>query len=258
MSSTCHAALTVWLLGYPALAARRMEEALALARALEHPFTSAHASRFAAAFHLSRGERDAVREQVDATFGLLAEHGLKSFLAVGNFHRGWLLAGEGREEEGLTLMREWVQVCRDIRADCLVPTYMGWLAEAYGKAGQPAEGLALVGEALAVAKESGYEYWTAELYRLKGTLTLASSSKAAWFHDAIATARRQGAKSLELRATMSLTRLLARQGKTKAAQALLAEVYGWFTEGFDTADLSEAKGLLEDLGRGIVGRPSIG
>ena len=121
---------------------------------------------------------------------------------------------------------------------------------------------------------------------MKGTLTLPSGSKEAsskrprkpgttsrrppapedlveqhaeaCFHDAIETARRQGAKSLELRATMSLTRLLARQGKTKAAHALLAEVYGWFTEGFDTADLSEAKVLLEDLGRGIVGRPSIG
>jgi len=142
---------------------------------------------------------------------------------------------------------------------------------------------------LTVATQSGYEYWTAELYRLKGTLTLearpaeasskpsqrprrsaptdhrspapkdlAERNAEACFHEAIETARRQAAKSLELRATTSLTRLLARQGKTKAARALLAEVYDRFTEGFDTADLGEAKALLEDLERTTLGRPSRG
>ncbi|PYO52769.1 MAG: hypothetical protein DMD83_25200, partial [Candidatus Rokuibacteriota bacterium] len=172
LSCTCHVAWTLWVLGYPARAAARMREALVLARSLDHPFTLAHACRFAATFHLSRRERDVVQEQVDATFALSTEHGFRVFLAVVKFHRGWLVAEQGRGEEGLAQMREWVGVCRDIRADCLIPTYLAWLAEVYGRIGRPAEGLALVSEALAVGRQSGYQYWTAELHRLKGTFTL--------------------------------------------------------------------------------------
>jgi DNA-binding winged helix-turn-helix (wHTH) protein/predicted ATPase len=278
LSCTCHAAWTLWVLGYPARAAARMHEALALARSLDHPFTLAHACRFAAAFHLSCGERDAGREQTDATLALSTEHGFRSFLAVARFHRGWLLAEEGREEEGLALMLEWVAVCREIRGECMMPTYLAWLAEMHGKTGRPAEGLILVSEALSVATQSGYQYWTAELHRLKGVLTLqsgpervtakpgprqrrpahagdrstapgalAEGNAEACFLEALEVARGQRAKSLELRAATSLSRLWARQGKTNAAHALLAETYGWFTEGLDTADLREAKSLLDCL-----------
>ena len=167
-------AWTLWVLGYPERATARMQEGLALARSLDHPFTLAHACRFASAFHLSRREREAAQEQVDATFALSTEHGFRLFLAVGKFYRGWLLTEQGRGEEGLALMREWLGVCRNIRAECLMPTYLAWLAEMYGKAGQPAEGLVLVSEALAAGEQSGYQYWTAELHRLKGALTLRS------------------------------------------------------------------------------------
>jgi predicted ATPase len=262
-----------------------MQEGLALARSLDHPFTLAHACRFAAAFHLSRREREAAQEHVDATFALSTEHGFRLFLAVGKFHRGWLLTEQGRGVEGFALMREWVEVGRNIRAECLMPTYLAWLAEMYGKAGQPAEGLVLVSEALAGGMQSGYQYWTAELHRLKGALTLQSgpggitaksgsrqreSARAddqspapgavvernaeACFLEALDVARRQRAKSFELRAATSLSRLWARQGKTRAAHALLADIYTWFTEGFDTADLSEAKSLLEDLERRTAGK----
>ena len=285
LSCTCHAAWTLWVLGYPARAAVRMQEALALARSLDHPFTLAHACRFAAAFHLSRNEHEAAREQVDATLALSTEHGFRLFLAVGKFHQGRLLAEEGREEEGLALMSEWVGVCRDIRAECLMPTYMAWLAEMYGKIGRPAEGLGLVSEALAAATQSGYRYWTAELHRLKGTLTLQSGPEGvtgkpgsrqrksdqsaaaaaladrraeACFLEAIEVARGQRAKLFELRAATSLSRLWQRQGKTRAARALLADIYHWFTEGLDTPDLSEAKSLLEDLERGTAGKSSRG
>jgi predicted ATPase len=249
-----------------------MEQALALARSLDHPFTLAHARRFGAAFYLSQGERDAGREQVDATLALATEHGFKSFLTVGRFHHGWLLAKEGRDEEGLALMREWVTVCRSIRGECMLPTYLAWLAEALGKTGRLGEGLDLVNEALGAATESGYGYWTAELHRLKGSLTLESIAgkggarqahagaseevAEASFLEAIEVARRQRAKSFELRAAMSLGRLWARQGKTRQALALLQDVYDWFTEGLDTADLSEAKSLLGDLWRRAAGRPA--
>jgi len=263
-----------------------MREALALARSLDHPFTLAHACRFAATFHLSRRERDVVQEQIDATFALSTEHGFRVFLAVAQFHRGWLVAEQGREEEGLTQMREWVAICRDVRADCLIPTYLAWLAEVYGRIGRPAEGLALVSEALAVGRQSGYQYWTAELHRLKGTFTLQAgpggvtaksgsrqreSAQAdhrsaapgalvernaeSCFLEAIEVARRQGAKMFELRAATSLGRLWARQGKAREAHALLADIYNWFTEGLDTLDLSEAKSLLEDLERQAARKP---
>ena len=280
LSCSAHLAWTLWVLGYPDRAAARMQEGLALAQSVDHPLTLAHACRFASAFHLSRREREAAREQVDATFALSTEHGFRVFLAVGKFHRGWLLTEEGRGEEGLALMREWLVVCRTMRAECLMPTYLAWLAEMYGRAGQPAEGLLLVNEAFAAAAQSGYQYWTAELHRLKGALTLLSEQGGitgtsrsrrgepssrdhrgaasgspveqqveACFLESLEVARRQGARSFELRAATSLSRLWARQGKARSAQALLADIYAWFTEGFDTADLTDARSLLEDLER---------
>jgi predicted ATPase len=134
------------------------------------------------------------------------------------------------------------------------PHFLALLAEAYGKAGQAEEGLSVLAEALALVEETGERYYGAELYRLKGELLLmqgdeAESEAEASFHKAIEVARRQQAKSWELRATMSLCRLWQRQGKREEARQRLAEVYGWFTEGFDTPDLQEAKALLEELSR---------
>ena len=131
------------------------------------------------------------------------------------------------------------------------------LAEAYGKVGQTEEGLSLMAEALALVDKTGERYPEAELYRLKGELTLQSTvpgpkSKVeeeaeACFLKALEIARKQQAKSLELRAVMSLSRLWQQQGKREEARQMLAEIYGWFTEGFDTKDLREAKALLEEL-----------
>jgi predicted ATPase len=134
--------------------------------------------------------------------------------------------------------------------------YLALLAEAYGKAGQAKEGLATLAEARTVMDTGGERFYEAELYRLKGELTLQSSSQrlasrvkeaAACFQKAIDIARQQQAKSLELRAVMSLSRLWQQQGKQNEAHKLLAEIYGWFTEGFDTKDLQEAKALLDEL-----------
>jgi predicted ATPase len=129
-----------------------------------------------------------------------------------------------------------------------------WQAALYGAVGQPALGLRLLDQALGQAETTGNYHAVAELYRLQGECGLAVSAAQtaeaeAWFHRALALARRQQAKSLELRAAMSLCRLWQRQGKRAAARPLLAAVYGWFTEGFATADLQEAKALLEELGR---------
>jgi predicted ATPase len=117
----------------------------------------------------------------------------------------------------------------------------------YGTLGRPQEGLDLVEEALAAAEQSGNHYWTAELYRVRGTLTHTEKDAESSFLEAIAVARRQRAKSFELRAATSLSRLWARRGKAREARILLGEVYGWFSEGFDTPDLTDARALLERL-----------
>jgi predicted ATPase len=137
-------------------------------------------------------------------------------------------------------------------AEALRPYYLALLAEASGKRGQVEEGLHLLAEALAVAKDTGECRWDAELHRLKGELLVARSAEphaeaATCFRQALTIANGQQAKSYELRAAMSLARLWQQQGKRTAAHELLAPVYGWFTEGFDTADLQEAKSLLEEL-----------
>ena len=131
--------------------------------------------------------------------------------------------------------------------------FLALLAEGYRGTGEVQEGLRVLAEALAAAHHSREHYCEAELHRLKGELLLLQSTDqhaeaAAWFHHALAEARHQQAKSLELRAALSLGRLWQQQGKRGEARALLAPIYGWFTEGFETADLQEAKALLEELG----------
>ena len=252
VSCTGHAAWALWVLGYPAQAAARMQDALALAHSIAHPFTLAQSCRFGAAFHLSRRERDAVRSQTDVSLAVAAEHGFGAVIKAASFHKGWILADQGGCETGLDAMHEWLTVCRDIRASILIPAYQAWLAEIYGTLGRPAEGRALVDDALAAEHDSGYRYWSAELHRLKGTLILQDDPRSrkraeSCFRLALEIATQQRAKLFELRAAMSLGRLWAKAGRRKEAHALLADVYGWFSEGFETPDLIEAKALLEDL-----------
>jgi predicted ATPase len=184
--------------------------------------------------------------------------------------RGWALAEQGQVEEGMAQMQQGLAAWRATGADGGRPYFLGLLAEACGKAGQPEEGLILLTEVLAVVEKNEEHRHEAELYRLKGELTLQKSSVISsqlsvpspqrpnpnphaeeeaeeCFHKAIEIARRQQAKSLELRATTSLARLWQQQGKQHKAHKMLSEIYNWFTEGFDTKDLQEAKALLQEL-----------
>jgi predicted ATPase len=254
-SCTAHAGWTLWMLGCPDRAAVRMREACALADTIAHPFTTAHAYRFAAGFHLSRRERDAAGECADASVAVATEHGFGAVLKAATFLQGWAIAEHGRGEDGIARMREALAVCREMHAESLLPAYLAWLAEVYVEIGRADEALALVSEGLASGQRSGCHYWTAELLRLKGILALASSAEeaASSFQEALTIARRQRAKSFELRAAMSLGRLWRTQRKAAEARALLSDVYGWFTEGFETADLIEAKGLLDELASEVEG-----
>ena len=175
--------------------------------------------------------------------------------------RGWALteryaepgAGQGQGEEGIAQIHQGLAAWGATGAKVFRPYGLTLLAEAYAKVGQREAGLIRLAEALAVVDDTGERRWEVELHRLKGELLLAHSAAhdaeaEACFRQALDTARRQQAKSWELRAAMSLSRLWQRQGKRTEAHELLASIYDWFTEGFDTADLQEAKALLEELG----------
>jgi class 3 adenylate cyclase/predicted ATPase len=254
------AAWGLWFLGYPDQALKKIHETLALAQELSHPFSLAVGLMNACIVYSLRQEWQAAQERAEALIVLATEQGFTLWLAWVTILRGWALAEQGRGEEGIAQMSQGIGAWRATGAELLRPHFLALLAEAYGKAGQAEEGLAALAEALEVVDKSGERFYEAELYRLKGTLTLqsqVSSPKSQvqkeaeeCFQRAIEIARRQQAKSLELRAVMSLSRLWQQQGKREEARQLLAELYGWFTEGFDTKDLQEAKALLQELAEG--------
>ena len=260
MACLCFAAEALWHLGYPDQALKRIDEALMLARELSQPMGLAFAPTFAAWLHQLRGERQAAQERAETAIAISAEHGIPFLLAWGMIMRGWALVGQGKVKEGAAQIRGGIDAYRATGAELGVSWFLGLLAGAYGEAGQAEEGLALLTEALEMVAKTGECFYEAELCRLKGELLLKSevrnplptsrtpqSEAEACFRQAIEIARRQSAKSWELRAAMSLSRLWQQQGKADQARQMLADIYDWFTEGFETADLKEAKALLVEL-----------
>jgi predicted ATPase len=244
------AAITLWLLGYPDQGLKKSEEALALARKLAHPFSLGFAFFCAAWLHELRREWSAAAEHAEAAVALSAEQMFADFLFLGTVFWGQALVGEGSTDEGIVHMHDALAAAPSIGRDLNRSCYLAMLAAAYGKAGRTDEALALVADALALRERRDERIWEAEIYRVKGELLLKSEDSCeaeTCFRHAIDIARRQSAKSLELRAVMSLSRLLQKQGKKKEARQMLAEIYGWFTEGFDTADLKDAKLFLGEL-----------
>jgi predicted ATPase/class 3 adenylate cyclase len=246
-----HAATVLWLLGYPDQALRKSRESLDLARELSHLSSMANALFFAARVHQECGDEQAVQARSEEGLALATGHGLPRWLAQEAVLRGWLLVEQGRAVAGIAQMLKGMAVER--RASGSWEMYCNALvAEAYRKAGQTSEGLNIVTDALATAQRTGCHYYDAELRRIEGELLLAKTmpdeqQAEACFQNALKVARDQCAKSLELRAAMSLSRLWYEQGKKAEARQLLRKIYGWFTEGFDTADLKAAKKLLEEL-----------
>jgi predicted ATPase len=244
-------ALDLWYLGYPDQARQWTREALALAQELAHPYSLAFALSFAARFHRLCWERRLTREQAEIAITLATEYGFAQPLTQATILRGWALAEEGEGVAGMEEMRRSLAALEATGGPGR-PFYLSCLVEAYGRVGRVREGLAILTEALAVVENTGARNYEAELHRLRGELLLqqdaASSVEAeGCFRQALDLARRQQAKSLELRAAMSLSRLWQQQGKRAEAYEVLTPIYGWFTEGLDTVDLQEAKALLETL-----------
>jgi adenylate cyclase len=245
-------ACALWFLGYPDQALKRVHEALALARELDHAFSLGFALGLGGMVHQLRREAQAGRELVEEVLRISTEGGFLAFQVWDAFFLGFFQTEEGTTEEGISQMREALPILDSIGWNATFSHRLAMLAEALGKSGQPQEGLAVLAEALARVKTTGERYFEAEIHRLRGELLLLrgepDAEVEALFEQAIEITRRQEARSLELRATMSLARLWRKQGKNEEARERLAEVYGWFTEGFDTPDLRDAKALLEELG----------
>jgi predicted ATPase len=262
------AAWTLWVLGYPDQALQRSHEAVALAAGLSQPFSLTYALGFDAVFHMLRREGQLARERAEEAITLSTEQGFPYWLASGTIRRGEALILQGQGEEGITQLCQGLAAYRAMGAEWRTSS-LALLAEAHGKGGQVEQGLTLLAEALALVDKTGERVSEAELYRVKGQLTLQrfqvsgfkfqvqespksevrgpESEVEECFLKAIEIARRQQAKSLELRATTSLARLWQQQGKQQEAHQMLSDIYHWFTEGFDTRDLQEAKALLEEL-----------
>jgi predicted ATPase len=246
------AARTLWCLGYPAQAIWRGQEAMALAQALAHPASLAAARHWAAWLHLYRREAAVVQAQADALLTLATTRGFALQVGFGTCWQGWALAIQGQGEAGLALLRQGMAATLGTGQTLARPFCLVLLAEAAGHAGQVEDGLRLLAEAVKVLEANGQGDLLAEACRLQGALLLRqavmdAAQAEACFQQALAIARRQQAKSWELRAAMSLSRLWQQQGKRDEARQLLAPIYGWFTEGFDTADLQEAEVLLAGL-----------
>jgi predicted ATPase len=254
VAGLCLLAWTLWALGYPDQAWERGRQALALARELAHSHTLCLALCIAASPQRRCGEEQVIQAQSEAALTLAREQGFPFWEAWATVQHGWVRATQGREEEGIVDIRQGLDAWRSTGAEFGLPYFLTLLAEAYGAVGQPEAGLRVVAEGLTLVDTTGERVWETELHLLKGELRLLTrtSHKVAEAEEsilrALAVARRQQAKSLELRAAMSLARLWQQPGKRAAAYDVLAPVYGWFTEGFDTADLQAAKALLEELG----------
>jgi predicted ATPase len=262
-------AFTLWYLGYAEQALKSSYKAITLAQELSHLHSLALALHYAAWIHQCRGEGQAIQKRAEELIALANEQGFPFLGAWGTMYRGWALTQQGQEEEGIARIRQGLAASRATGAGVGQPYWLALLAEAYGKARQVEEGLPLLAEALAVVDKTGERFYEAELHRLKGTLTLQKfqvssfrfqvlpsprpltpsphAEAEACFQKALDIAQKQHAKSLELRAATSLARLWQQQGKQKEAHDLLSQIYNWFTEGFDTKDLQEAKALLNEL-----------
>lgn len=267
---SCHSFIAFILLGlgYPDQALKKTQESLLLAQAQSHPFSLTWTIYRAAEIHLARQEWSLAQERAEAVITLATEYGFLQWQAMGVMLRGAAQVAQGQEEEGLIQLQQGLAIYQDTGAEAGRPFYLALLAKAYWQAGQYDKGYCTLDEALHIAHKNGQCLADAHLHWLKGELTLqkeardwgfetdplpsripnATEQKAEeYFQKAIEIAQNKNAKWLELHVTMSLCQLWRQQGKKDEARQVLSEIYSWFTEGFDTVLLQEAKKLLKAL-----------
>jgi len=255
LASLATAAETLWALGYPDQALERIQQSLTLAQELSHPFSLAFALNCAAGVYQRRRDVEATEQYAQALIELSHEQGFTLREARGVILRGWALSQRGLKEEGIVQIRQAMATIEGTGAELWWPNFVALLVEARSEAKQPDEDLRALNEALDSVRRTGAHVYQPELLRLRGELRMRGGfgGEAIFetaeqdFRTAIDAARTMSAKSDELRCTTSLARMLAQQARHGEARTMLADVYGWFTEGFDTGDLREAKLLLDEL-----------
>jgi DNA-binding winged helix-turn-helix (wHTH) protein/predicted ATPase len=247
-----YTALVLWLRGYPDQARQQLHNALVLAEASSYPLALASALTCALYLDQSCREAQTAHERAEVALAISAEQGFELLQALSTIIQGWAIAEQGQPGDGIRQISQGIALWRATGAALHGPHNLLLLAEAHGKLNQIEAGLTMLEQAIASLMQTSEYVYEAELYRLKGVLLLRQvlpdvSQAEACFHRALDIARHQQAKSLELRTAISLARLWQSQDKSQEAYDLLAPVYDWFTEGFDTADLQDAKRLLEEL-----------
>jgi predicted ATPase len=249
--TTSWSAIDFWFLGYPDKGRQRIQEAYSFAHGTIQLQSLGFVLYWSAMFYQFCRDWQGVKKMADEEFELSKEHGFQLWLAAVPIFRGWVLAEQGQPREGIAQIHQGLAAMKATGTWCWHIHYLVMLAEAYKRAGQLDDGLATIEEGLALMEKTGQRYFDAELHRLKGEFILikdGDEGKAEpLFERSIDVTRKQKAKSLELRATMSLARLWQKQGKKEEARKRLAEIYDWLTEGFDTQDLKDAKALLKEL-----------
>jgi predicted ATPase len=251
--SLSRGAIAWWFLGYPDRSLDWSRRAIELSNEIEHPFSQAFALAFAANMHQVRGERELAFERAIAVIPLSVEHGFPLYTAMGAFFHGWALFDGGEIEIGIELMRQGLHGYRSTGAELTAPYFQALLAEAYSKSGHSAEGLRLLDEAQIHMESSDERWWEPELHRLRAELLLRHGLDVSEAEEslgkAIAVARRQRARTLELRSLARLCQLQRAHGYTGDLLPELGATYHWFTEGFATPDLVAARALLEESTR---------
>jgi predicted ATPase len=241
-----YGAIVLWLLGYADQAQQWRQEELARVQQLEHTPSLASTQLFAAVLSQHRRDVAATQTYAEAMLALATAQGFGHRIAQGRIMRGWALAMQGDAATGVAHIQQGLRAVQSTGQKLYYPYHLALLAEAYGQVGQPEAGLTCLAEALTLVEATEERWWKAELYRLKGGLLLRLPlpdipQATACLHQALDVARHQQAKALELRAALSLSRLWQQQGMRDQARQSLTEVYSWFTEGFETADLQEAR-----------------
>ena len=242
--------IVLFCLGFPDQALARSNAAIAEARRLAHPPSLAASLALGARLLSLVGDNAALDERADQLVAVTTEQGFPHWRAQGTIYRGWVKVKNGDVAEGISLLRSGSTAYRATGAELWMPYHIALLARACEIAGQIEEALTLLDDALQIVERTGERWFAAELNRHKGQLLLRQGhSEAAeeLYRKALSIAEEQEAKLWELRAAASLARLRRDQGRRAEARDLLAPVYGWFTEGFDTPDLKEAKALLDEL-----------
>jgi tetratricopeptide (TPR) repeat protein len=250
-------ALTLWYLGYSEQALRKIDEAIALARALAHPYTLAYSFAHGAYVHKQRREAEAARASSEAAIAICSKHGFPFFLGIATVIRGWAIAHQGQKQEGVREILRGLDIYKTTGSGINWAWILICLAETYDIAKNLPEAANAAREAVLAVTKTGERRDEAEVHRLIGVLTWRQKARSSaiqnksqaeqHFRKAIEVARHQNAKSCQLRATTSLARLLRDTNRRDEARTMLSEIYNWFAEGFDTADLKDAKALLDEL-----------